>query len=232
MKNYAIILASGKGSRYGDEIPKQFVKIAGKTILEHSIEAFENFKEIDEIILVITPEYRNLAQNILDKNNYKKLKKLLNGGEIRKESCYIGVSSIEDKEANVLIHDCARTLVTPDIIKQCIDALEKYDAVNVAIPSTDTIVKVKNNLISEITNRNELYCSQTPQCFKLSLIKKAHELSKNDNNFTDDCALVVKYNLAPVYIVKGSSENIKITYKQDTFFAQKIFESRDGKNSN
>ncbi len=84
MKNYAVILASGKGSRLGEEIPKQFIKLAGKTILEHTIEIFENSKDTDEIIVVITPEYRHLAEDILLKNSYKKVTKLLNGGETRK----------------------------------------------------------------------------------------------------------------------------------------------------
>ena len=86
MKNIAVVLASGTGSRYGADIPKQFVKIADKTILEYCVEAFENNKYIDEIIIVITPQYRSLALQILDKNNYKKVSKLLNGGTIRKES--------------------------------------------------------------------------------------------------------------------------------------------------
>ena len=84
INNYGIILASGSGSRYGADIPKQFVKIAGKTILEHTIEVFEKAEGIDNIIIVITPEYRTMAEEILLKNNYKKVTKLLNGGEIRK----------------------------------------------------------------------------------------------------------------------------------------------------
>ena len=111
-KNYAIILASGTGSRFGSEVPKQFLKINDKTILELSIEAFENNLEIDEIIVVITPEYKNLAEEILTKNTYKKVSKILKGGETRKDSSSIGVSSIEESEANVLIHDCARPLVS------------------------------------------------------------------------------------------------------------------------
>ncbi len=223
MKNYAIVLASGKGNRFGGEIPKQFIEIKGKTILEHTIEVFEKSKEIDEIIVVITPEYRTLAENILHKNNYKKVSKLLNGGAIRKESSYIGVSSIEDDEANVLIHDCARPFISQEIISNCVKSLEKHSALVVAIPAVDTILKVEDNKITSIPKRDELMCAQTPQCFKLSLIKKAHELSKNDNNFTDDCGLVVKYNLAPVYVVKGSIENIKITYKSDIYMANELF---------
>ena len=226
MKNYGIILASGTGVRYGGDIPKQFVKIAGKTILEHTIEIFEKNKSIDEIIIVITPEYKLLAENILLKNNFKKVTKLLNGGETRKESSYIGISSINEPEANVIIHDCARPFLTEKIISDCIKALEKYSAVDVAIPSSDTIIEVKDNIIQNIPNRANLRRGQTPQCFKLSVIKKAHELSKNDSNFTDDCGLIVKYNLGDVFVVEGDIENIKVTYPSDIFMADRLFQIR------
>ena len=227
LKNYGIILASGSGSRFGADIPKQFVKIAGKTILEHTIEVFEKAEKINEIIVVITPEYRLIAEEILLKNHYKKVTKLLNGGETRKESSYIGISSIDDEEANVLIHDCARPFLTQKIISECIEALDTYNAVDVAIPSTDTIVQInEHNIIKEIPNRAVLRRGQTPQCFKLSIIKKAHELSKNDINFTDDCGLIVRYNLADVYVVDGDVENIKVTYPSDIFMADRLFQIR------
>ena len=226
MKNYGIILASGSGSRFNKDIPKQFVKIANKTILEHSIEVFEKSDSIDEIIVVINPDFKDISQKIIQKNNYKKVTKILNGGAIRKESSYIGISSIDDKEANILIHDCARPFVTKEIIEKCTKALEKYSAAVVAIPTTDTIFTIKDNKILSIPNRDELMCAQTPQCFKLSLIKKAHEMSKNDENFTDDCGLIIKNNLASIHIIQGSSDNIKITYESDYYLAEKIFEKQ------
>ena len=226
LKNYAIILASGSGSRYGNDIPKQFVKIAGKTILEHTVEIFEKAEQIDETIIVITPEYRHVAEEILLKNSYNKVSKLLNGGETRKDSSFIGISSIEDEEAHVVIHDCARPFLTQKIITDCVNALEKYDAVDVAIPSADTIIKVKENIIENIPERAYLRRGQTPQCFKLSVIKKAHELSASDSNFTDDCGLVVKYGLGDVYVVDGDVENIKVTYPSDIFMADRLFQIR------
>ena len=222
LKNYAIILASGSGSRFGEDIPKQFIKIEGKTILEYSIEAFEKNQNIDKIIVVITPKYIDLANDIIKKANFKKVSKVVKGGAIRKESSYAGILSVDEEEANVLIHDCARPFVSQKIISECIKALEKYQAVNVAIPAIDTILHVKDGFISSIPKRSELMYCQTPQCFKLSLIKHAHEISKNDNEFSDDCGMVIKYGLAPIYIVEGSSDNIKITHKSDYYTAQGI----------
>lgn len=222
MKNYAIILASGTGSRFGSDLPKQFTEINGRTILERSIDVFDSVEKIDEIIVVVTPEYKYLAEEIINKNGYKKVSKILNGGEQRKDSSYNGVFSIKDDEANVLIHDCARPFVTTEIISNCIEALENHDAVGVAIPSTDTIIEVENNIIKSIPPRKNLMRVQTPQCFKLSLIKKAHELSKNDKEFTDDCGLVIKHNLSDIYIVEGDRNNIKITYPEDFYLAERI----------
>lgn len=216
LKNYAVILASGSGKRYGADIPKQFIKISGKTILEHSIEAFEKSPLIDYIIVVITEQYRTLAEKIIDRNNYKKVLKIINGGQIRKDSSYNGVNAIDEKEANVLIHDCARPFVTQKIIQNCIEALKTYDAIGVAIPSVDTVIEVdENGIIKNIPKRTNMKCIQTPQGFKLSVIRKAHELSKNSSDFTDDCGLVVKNKLSDVYVVEGDIKNIKITYPDD-----------------
>ena len=105
--------------------------------------------------------------------------------------------------------------------------MKVHDAVDVAIPSSDTIIKVdENNIIQSIPHRAYLRRGQTPQCFKLSLIKKAHELSKDDKNFTDDCGLIVKYGLADVYVVDGDVENIKVTYPSDIFMADRLFQIR------
>lgn len=227
MKNYAVVLASGTGSRLGSKTPKQFLMLKDKTILEHTVEVFEKSDKINEIIIVITPEYHEIAKEILSKNNYSKVSKLLDGGAMRKDSSYIGINAITDLEANVLIHDCARPFISQDIINNCIQALENYNAVAVAIPSADTIIEVdESNIIQAIPNRTRLRRIQTPQCFKLSIIKKAHELAKNDTNYTDDCGLILKYNLTDIYVLNGDNDNIKITYPSDLYLAETILEHR------
>lgn len=217
MKNIAIILASGTGERFGENIPKQFYQFEGKTLLEHAIDAFEKNKNIDEIILVTNPKFRDLAENILNKNDYKKITKVLNGGKTRVESSYIGTSDAPE-EANVLIHDAVRAFVTQKIIDDNIEALKKYEAVGTAIESVDTIIQVdENNVITAIPPRKFLKRVQTPQSFRANLIKKAHELALKDENasFTDDCGLILRYNLAPIHIVDGDEINLKITQKND-----------------
>lgn len=221
LKTYAIILASGTGSRYGSDLPKQFTFLGDKLIIEYPLDTFENSDSIDEILLVVPNDYIDLAKNIVSKNNYKKVKNVISGGKTRKDSSYNAISYLKDEEAVVLIHDGVRPFVSQKIIADCISALQQYDAIGVAIDTTDTIIEVEDNFIKAIPERRSLKRIQTPQGFKLSVIRKAHELAKNDSNFTDDCGLVVKYGLADVYIVEGSNKNIKLTYPEDLYIAEK-----------
>lgn len=216
MKNIALILASGTGARCNLGYPKQFAKINNKTILEYTIDAFETHNLIDEIILVTSAEFLETVKEIASK--YSKVKSVIKGGETRKDSSYNGISAIKDTEANVLIHDGVRPIISKDIITTCIKDLDTKKAVCVAIDSTDTIFQInEQNIITAIPQRKTLKRAQTPQCFKLSLIKEAHKLANNDSNckVTDDCGLIQYYNLADIYLTQGDENNIKITYKED-----------------
>ena len=132
--------------------------------------------------------------------------------------------AIPDDDGNVLIHDGVRPLVSDKIINECISALETKEAVCTAIDTTDTIyVTREDNEIVDVPTRKTLKRAQTPQCFRLSLIKKAHKLALNDKNckVTDDCGLIMNYKLSKVYTVQGDETNIKITYPEDIEFTQK-----------
>ena len=222
MKNIALILASGTGSRCGLDYPKQFVEINGKCILQYTIEKFQNNSNIDEIYLVTNPVYVEKVKEL--STCYSKVVKTVAGGVTRKDSSYNGIFAINESECNVLIHDGVRPLITDDIINTCIKELDSKYAVCAAINSTDTIyVTTENDEIIDVPKRSTLKRAQTPQCFRLSLIKKAHELAKDDTNcsVTDDCGLITYYNLAKVYTTKGSEYNIKITYPEDIELAKK-----------
>lgn len=228
MKHIAIILASGTGSRSGLNIPKQFYKINGKTVLDYSIEAFQKNENIDEIVVVSNPDFFDLTKEISFK--YSKVKNVLIGGETRQQSSYNGVFSISDKNVNVLIHDAVRPFVTQSIINRCTEALKKHKAVNVAIESSDTIVEIdENNIIKSIPNRKYLRRCQTPQCFNIELIKKAHMLASDDKNavITDDCGLVLRYNLSDIFVVNGDENNIKITYPSDIQIAEEFIKRKN-----
>ncbi len=234
MKNIAIILAGGKGSRFGRKLPKQFAKIAGKTILEHSLDAFQKCKSINEIVIVVHPDFTEKTANILLKNQYEKLTKILLGGKERIHSSLAAIKAFQneknDDEINLIFHDAVRPFVSQSILEMLISSLNSSKAVGVAIKATDTIVEVcKHNKLLGIPNRNQLRKMQTPQAFRLQTIKKAYEKAQLDPDFeaTDDCGVVFKYlPQEEIKIVEGSVENIKITYELDMFVAEKIWQQK------
>ncbi len=216
--NYAIILASGKGERCGLDVPKQFVKINGKTILEYTIEAFNKNELTDKIILVTSKDYLDFCKKL----KYEKIFMVTEGGKRRQDSSRIGVNLIKEDDAKVLIHDGARPYIKNELINNCYIALENYGAVVAAIKTTDTVIEInEKGIIKNVPSRKNLMCAQTPQGFRAGLIKKAHEIAfKEGLNVTDDTGLIVNLNLAEVYVVEGDIENIKITYKDDIIKAK------------
>jgi 2-C-methyl-D-erythritol 4-phosphate cytidylyltransferase len=230
MKNIAVLLAGGKGNRFGGNLPKQLIKVAGKTIIEHTIEVFQKSTDIDEIAIVSNPDYISNIEEIVNKNGYTKVKKILHGGKERSDSSLAAIKAyeLEYKEANLIFHDAVRPFIELPIIKNVVDALKEFKAVDVAIPATDTIIEVdENNVISNVPNRDSLRRGQTPQAFRLSTIRDAYEKALNDPNFkaTDDCGVVVKYlPEEKIFVVDGSETNIKVTYSLDMFIADKLFQ--------
>ncbi len=218
-KNIAVVLAGGVGSRTGFETPKQFLKIDNKTILEYSLDIFDSHKGVDEVCIVAREEYHNYIFDIIKRVGYKKIKAVLNAGNERYESTLSALDYYKDYEdSNLIIHDSARPLITSDIIDSCIEALKKYNAITVAIPVSDTIVEIEDNYIENMPNREIMYANQTPQCFRVSILKVAYKKALSDKNFksTDDCKVVHQYlDNEKVYIVKGSTKNIKFTNRED-----------------
>lgn len=207
-----IITAGGTSSRYGNT-NKLLEKIFDKTVIEETVNKFLPFESVYEVIIPANKEFINEFKSILSD---KKIT-IIEGGNSRQESVYKALQLV--KNEYVLIHDGARPLVTKDIIQDTIDSVIKYDAVSVMTKTTDTIKEVdKNGRIIRTIDRSKLYNTQTPQGFKTSLIKDAHEKLKN-GNFTDDCSMLEELNV-PVYIVNGSYKNIKITVKNDLDFAK------------
>ena len=230
MKNIAIILSSGTGNRSGLDIPKQFLKVAGKAVVEHTIEVFENHPLIDEIIIVSHADYIDKIEDIILKKNYKKISKVLAGGATRQESSSIGINSIQEEDAKILIHDAVRPFLHPSIIDNCIKALDEYNAVDVAIESADTIVEIepKTNCIKNMPKRKNLRRGQTPQAFSLKTIRSAHELAKQrtDLTVTDDCGLIYELKLGDIFVIQGDDFNHKITYPIDVAIAEKLFQMK------
>lgn len=227
-KTQVIILAGGSGERFGGDLPKQFVKIAGRTIIEHTIDRMEHCKVIDSVIIVVNDKYYEYMNSLVLKNHFTKVKKVILGGNTRQESSYAGMNACDEDTQNVLFHDAIRPFVSEKIMTDVVTALETYEAVDVAIPCADTIIKVtEDKRIDTIPKRKYLMRGQTPQGFRLSLIKAAYERYMRDQDIlvTDDCGIINQYRMADIYVVEGEEQNIKITYREDAYLADKLFQT-------
>lgn len=230
IRNIAIVLAGGVGSRLGLSTPKQFFKVAGKMVIEHTIDTFERNPHIDEIAIVSNPVYVPDVENIVLRNGWKKVKKILKGGKERYDSSLSAIHAYEgDEEVNLVFHDAVRPLVSQRIIDNVCEALNTYQAIDVTVPAVDTIIEADGDHIAAIPDRSRLQRGQTPQAFRLSVISEAYKRAFNDPDFkvTDDCGVVVKYMPeVPVHLVAGEESNMKLTYKEDTFLLDKLFQLR------
>ncbi len=230
MKNIAVILSGGMGSRFGGTLPKQFTKLAGKAVIEYTVEAFEKSLNIDEIIIVSHPSYVDLIWKFVKKNQWEKVTKVFNGGKERFDSTYSALQGLEgeDNNSNILLHDAVRPLINESIINNCIDALRNFEAVDVVIPSADTLVEVYDDgCISNIPNRAIMRRGQTPQAFKLGTLKQAYQRAINAQRFSFTCDCGVVRSMVPgvrVATVVGAESNMKVTHPIDLFIAEKLLQ--------
>lgn len=230
-KNIAVVLAGGSGRRIGGDLPKQFLQVGGRRIIEYSIEAFEKNAGIDEIVVVVNKDFVSLMEEIAAANSWSKLKHILNGGNERSDSSMSAIQAYEGIDCNLIFHDAVRPMVSQRIISDVVSALETYNSIAVTVPATDTIVKVDESgrMISEILQRQLLRCQQTPQAFRYETIAEAYKLALADSNFvaTDDCGVVSRYlPNEKIFIVDGEDSNIKVTYPKDLSLLENLISGK------
>ena len=175
----AVVLAGGTGSRLGMSAPKQLLKVAGKPILEHTIAVFEESPVIDQIIVLMAPGWLPEAVDIVRKAGFRKVSAVLGGGTTRNETTMIALDWVGDLDCNLLFHDAVRPLLGQRIIADCVEALTTYEAVDVAIPSADTIIEVNDGVIVGVPPRDTLRRGQTPQAFRASTIRNRARSSRS-----------------------------------------------------
>ena len=230
MKTVVTILAGGSGKRLGTDIPKQFLKVNDKMIIEYTIEAFQNHEDIDEIVIVCHEDYTDFMRKAVERSGYSKVKKILKGGEQRFHSSVAAIRAYKnEKVGKILFHDAVRPLVSADIISDCISKLDKYNAVGVGIETTDTIWSVRFGNIISIPDRRTIYRAQTPQGFNFNTINRAYTTAMLDEKMptTDDCGVIMHYLFEErIATVKGDDINFKITRKEDLQLFENIINNR------
>jgi 2-C-methyl-D-erythritol 4-phosphate cytidylyltransferase len=227
-RTVAVVLAGGTGSRVGLGIPKQLLKIAGKTIIEHTIAVFEAAPEIDEILVLMASGYVDQMRSIVDTAGFTKVTNVVEGGSTRSETTRVALDLVGPDDCNILFHDAVRPLLSNRIVRECVNALWTHSAVDVAIPSADTIIVVnEDDCITDIPTRSRLRRGQTPQAFRSRVIREAYRRAGEDPSFTatDDCGVVLRYlPEVPIKVIEGAEDNIKVTHPVDVHLADKLFQ--------
>ncbi|RBQ17195.1 2-C-methyl-D-erythritol 4-phosphate cytidylyltransferase [Spongiactinospora rosea] len=227
------MLAGGVGTRAGLKTPKQFARVAGRSILAHTLAVFEGAPEIDEIVVLMTPGHVRETEEIIAREGFRKVRAVVEGGASRTETTWRALEHIGEGDADVLLHDAVRFLVEPAIITGCVAALARHRAVGVAVPSSDTLLRVDpagdGEVIRDIPDRAVFRRAQTPQGFRLEVIREAYRRALADPGFagrpaTDDCGVVLRYlPEVPIHVVPGSERNIKVTHPTDLAIAETLF---------
>lgn len=223
----AVIVAAGSGKRMGGSISKQFLSLGKKPIIVHTVEKFEQLKEIDEIVVVTSLPYVNYVHELKKEFCWKKVT-IVEGGKERYNSVLNGLYALSNDMETVLIHDCVRPFVTEKNILEVIEITQKTGACILAVPVKDTIKEVnENGIVINTPDRNTLWSVQTPQGFNFNLLKKAYESIDNFETVTDDAMVMEKAGYS-VAVVMGSYQNIKITTPEDLAIGM-VMEMQKGK---
>ncbi len=216
-----IIPAAGKGLRLGSRIPKQFLSLKGKTVLERTIALFESLPLVGEIVVVAPAGYVNRTRLLLTRRGFRKVSHVVRGGKRRQDSVWNGLRTFDPVPEIVLVHDAVRPCVTREVVNEVIRQTIRHGAAVVGVRVRDTIkIERRSGFYAGTIDRSRLWAVQTPQGFRYRLLVTAHEKARRAGFVgTDDASLVERLKI-PVKIVEGSYRNLKITTKEDLLFAE------------
>ena len=227
--NVAIVVAGGKGVRFGGDRPKQFLEVNGSPIIIHTLRQFERCREIGSVVVVLPAEETAGFQSLIEKFALQKVTRIVAGGATRAQSVKTGLATIEEAEV-VAVHDGVRPLVTPDEIDSVVKAAGESGAAILVAGLADTIKEVRSNRVVNTLPRVNLRRALTPQCFRLDVLRRAYQqleqLEGTAIEVTDDSFLVERLGLE-VVAIEGSARNIKITREEDLRIAETILRSFD-----
>ncbi len=225
MKNAAIVLAGGSGSRMNSTVKKQYLMLGNRPVLWYSLQAFQACPRIDEIVLVCgAGEIEFCRREFTEKYGFTKITQITEGGSERYHSVYAGLMALDDCEY-VLIHDGARPFIDQEMLNRIFEALTECRACIVGMPVKDTIkLQDEDGYVADTLPREKLWMIQTPQSFSYPLIREAYEKLEQESLpagiITDDAMVLERYTDIPIKLIKGSYDNIKITTPDDLVLAE------------
>ena len=222
----AIIVAAGSSRRMGFD--KLFATLAGKPVLWHSLKAFSDAKEVDEILVVTRDDAMDDVENLVSTSRLEKVKKVISGGEQRHHSVWNGLQAVDSQGSEyIAIHDGARPLVTPALIKACLELAETHGASSCASQIPDTVKRASiEQMVTESVERTGLWAMQTPQVFSSGLILQAYAtLMAKHEMVTDEVSAVQKLG-KKIALLKNDDWNLKITFPHDLELAEHVLELR------
>ena len=227
----AILLAGGDGNRFGGEVPKQFLRLAGEEILLRSLRTLAA-AEIDRLVVVSHPRWLSETERLVETANVAVPTRVVAGGSSRNESTWNGILALDASDDDiVLVHDAVRPLLPLDVLRRAIDPVVDglADSTDTVIPSADTLVVVEGGVVVEIPDRSRFRRGQTPQVFRIGVLKQAYQeaAAMGDMAATDDCSLVLRHVPgAKVLAVPGDEMNIKITTRLDMVLADRMLQMK------
>jgi 2-C-methyl-D-erythritol 4-phosphate cytidylyltransferase len=225
VKQYVIIVAAGRGSRMQSAIPKQFLKLEGKPVILHSIQAFINYNPAINVILVLPGNQFHAWEKIVQEYGVTVPVRVIAGGETRFDSVRYGLSLVDDKHSLVAIHDAVRPLVSAKTISGAFKSAERYGSGIPAVPMSDSIRQIDSKRTVAV-DRSKFCIVQTPQCFQYSILTKAY-MQEYRYTFTDD-ASVVEADGNEVHLVDGNIDNFKLTTRTDLILAEALMKDNVG----
>ena len=230
--NYGVVVAGGVGKRMGAEKPKQFLMIGDKPIIVHTVEKFVLCRDLDKIIVLTPADWIGYTRDVLAKHLGKSNMEnviVTEGGETRNETIMNSINYIDEhfglnEEDIIVTHDAVRPFVTHRIIRDNVEAAVKYGATDTVIAATDTIVEsIDGEKISSIPDRSVMYQGQTPQSFRAAELRETYySLTEEEKAILTDATKIYVLKGKPVYLVRGESFNIKITYPYDLEVAETL----------
>ncbi|WP_350300867.1 2-C-methyl-D-erythritol 4-phosphate cytidylyltransferase [Peribacillus frigoritolerans] len=215
-----VIPAAGQGKRMKAGKNKLFIELSGIPIIVYTLRVFEEDPDCRGVILSINPAEKDYFNQLIAAYGLKKVKKLVMGGKERQQSVYNGLQHAE--EDIILVHDGARPFINLGQISELTTSASLHGGAVIAVPVKDTIKKAANKEVVETVERSSLWAVQTPQAFRLSILKNAYEQAEAEAFLgTDDASLLERIN-EQVVIIEGNYDNIKITTQEDLYFAEAI----------